>query len=162
MGVSIETMVTKLKIYEGILMRLCEYLGINVYDQTIDSRISSKAVLNDRFVRFLEENRDFFKRYHDDYYRSKSPEVIAQTINRKTQEVEEFLMVEFPDFFNQGKFIQEKENKLKYFSSYEIDFKLGNQKRINTNMLGVAAWHLGLKQQMVIENLNQHLYAKLG
>ena len=162
MGVSIETMVTKLKIYEGILMRLCEYLGINVYDQTVDSRISTKAVLNDRFVRFLEENRDFFKRYHDDYYKSKTPELIAQTINRATNEIEDFLNKEYPDFFESGKFIPEKEGKLKYLSSYEIDFKLGNQKRINTNMLGVAAWHLGLKQQMVIEHLNQHSYAKLG
>lgn len=162
MGVSIETMVTKLKIYEGILMRLCEYLGINVYDQTIDTRIGVKAVLNDRFVRFLEENRDFFKRYHDDYYKSKTPSLIAETINRKPQEVKAFLMEEYPDLFEKGKFIPQKEAKLKYISSYEIDFKLGNQKRINTNVLGVAAWHLGLKQQMVIENLNQHRLAKLG
>mgnify|MGYP000209275137 CR=1 FL=1 len=85
MDVTIEEVTLKLKIYEGILIRLCEYLGINVYDQTIDCRISPKAVLNNRFVRFLEENRDFFKRYHDDYYKAKSPIEIAQTLNRNPE-----------------------------------------------------------------------------
>ena len=159
MEVTIEAVTVKLKIYEGILMRLCEYLGVNVYDQTIDSRISAKAVLNDRFVRFLEENRDFFKRYHDDYYKAKTPEEIAKTINRRTQVVEHYLKKEFPECFEKGVFNRGTTKRLKYVSSYEIDFELGNQQRINMNSLGVTAWHLGLKQQMVIDRLNQAVYS---
>ncbi|MGB1004090.1 MAG: hypothetical protein ACPGVC_07675 [Salibacteraceae bacterium] len=154
MEVTIEDITLKLKIYEGILMRLCEYLGVNVYDQTLDSRIGPKAILNQRFVKFLEENRDFFKRYHDDYYKAKSPTEIAQTINRKPVLIMEYIKKKYPECFTNGKFDKDKTKKLKYVSSYEIDFELGNQQRINMNTLGVTAWHLGLKQQMIIDLLN--------
>ncbi|MFT4754105.1 MAG: hypothetical protein ACI85Q_001661 [Salibacteraceae bacterium] len=154
MEVTIEDITLKMKIYEGVLMRLCEYLGVNVYDQTLDSRINSKAVLNIRFVRFLEENKDFFKRYHDDYYKSKTPEQIAFTINRKLQVVDHYLKKEFPECYAKGKFNMQAAKRLKYVSSFEIDFELGSQQRINMNSLGVTAWHLGLKQQMTIDRLN--------
>jgi hypothetical protein len=157
MEVTIEDITVKLKIYEGILMRLCEYLGVNVYDQTLDSRICAKAVLNERFVRFLEENRDFFKRYHDDYYKAKTPSEIASTINRRLEIVDKYLQKRFPECFEDGKFVESTEKKLKYVSSYEIDFELGNQQRINMNALGVTAWHLGLKQQMIIDLLNSRV-----
>lgn len=157
MEITIEYITNKMKIYEGILMRLCEYLGVNVYDQTLDSRISAKAVLNERFVKFLEENKDFFKRYHDDYYKAKTPEEMANTINRRSEIITSYLQKKFPECFEDGKFDESQTRKLKYVSSFEIDFELGNRKKINTNVLGVAAWHLGLKQQMVIESLNQEV-----
>ena len=154
MEVTVELVTTRLKIYEGILVRLCEYLGVNVYDQTLGHRIGPKAVLNERFVHFLLENGEFFKKYHDDYYKAKGPDEIAHTINRRPEVIIQYLQSKYPTCFNDGNFNWEMTNKLKYVSSYEIDYELGNQKKINTNALGVTAWHLGMKQQMVIDRLN--------
>ena len=158
MGFTIEEVTVYLKIYEGTLMRLCELLGIHLYDQTLDTKISGKAILNDRFIHFLEENKDFFKRYHDDYYKSKNPIDIAATINRKLEDINIYLLKEFPECFNQGIFNEHLSKKLKYVSSYEIDFLLGDLKDVNMNSLGVAAWHLGLKQQMIIDELNMSVH----
>lgn len=124
MHYSIESITIKLKIYEGTLIRLCEYLGVNLYDQTLDCRMGAKAILSDYFVQFLEENKDFYKRYHDDYYSTKTPEKIASTINRDVETVIDYLYRKFPDWNrleSKGSAIK----KFKYISSFEIDFDLG-------------------------------------
>ena len=153
MEVTIEQIALKLKVYEGTVMRLSEYLGIQVYDLTVDSRIGSKAVLTDQFVKFLEDNGNFYKKYHDDYHTQKTPEIIAATISRELDMVNEFMIGRFPDFYENGEFKSSCEKDLKYISSYEIDFRLGNGNRINMNSLGKVAWHLGFKQQMIIDQM---------
>lgn len=154
MEATIEKISKSLRIYEGILIRISEYLGIHVFDQTIDSNIGSQAVLNSDFVRFLEENASFFKRYHDDYYSSKDPGQIALTINRDKQVVNRYLKKKYPEFFTNDKFDEKFCKKLKYISSYEIDFAIGSSPKVNMNRLGVPIWHLGMKQKMVIDRLN--------
>jgi len=153
MEVTIEQIALKLKVYEGTVMRLSEYLGIQVYDLTVDSRIGSKAILMDPFVKFLEDNGNFYKKYHDDYHAQKTPQIIAETISRDIDMVNEFMINRFPDFYEDGVFKESCEKDLKYVSSYEIDFRLGNGNRINMNSLGKVAWHLGFKQQMMIDQM---------
>lgn len=153
MEVTIEQIALKLKVYEGTVMRLSEYLGLQVYDLTVDSRIGSKAVLTNRFVKFLEDNANFYKKYHDDYHAQKTPEIIAATISRDVNLVNEFMIGRFPDFYENGEFKPSCVKDLKYVSSYEIDFRLGNGNRINMNSLGKVAWHLGFKQQMIIDDM---------
>ena len=151
--VNIEQIASQLKIYEGTIMRLSEYFGLNVYEFTVDGRISSKALLTEDFIRFLEDNEGFYKKYHDDYYAQKNPEVIAKTLNRDIEEIREYFLQKHPEFFEGGVFKPSAEKSMKYISSYEIDFELGNQDRLNMNTLGKVAWHLGFKQQMVIDKL---------
>lgn len=152
---NIESITTKLKIYEGTLIRLCEYLSINLYDQTLEGRMGSKAILKMPFVRFIEENRDFYKRYHDDYYISKTPEEIANTINRKFSTVENYLQRKYPECFDVNKvFIPSMMKKLKYVSSYEIDFEVGGEIDPDILQMGATTWHIGIKQKKVIDLLN--------
>jgi len=153
MEVTIEQVALRLKVYEGSVMRLSEYLGIQVYDLTVDSRIGSKAILTDHFVNFLEDNANFYKKYHDDYHTQKTPLIISKTINRDLDMVNEFLINRFPDSYENGIFKESAKKNLKYVSSYEIDFRLGNGNRINMNSLGRVAWHLGFKQQMIIDQM---------
>ncbi len=157
MEFTIEQISKKLQIYDVILIRICAYLGVHVYDQTVDSNIGSKAVLKGAFVKFLEENASFFKRYHDDYYATKDPEIIAATINRKKSVVNKYLVNLYPDYFSKEVFKPECSKKLKYISSFEIDFAIGNSSTLNRNPLGKSTWHLGMKQQMVIERLNKQV-----
>lgn len=157
MEVTIEALSSRLKIYEGIMVRVCKYLGIQLYDQTLDSRIGGKAVLKSSIIHFIEENHDFFKKYHDDYYLAKTPEQIAFTINRHPEIVNEYLVQQFPKCFENGVFIPEKKDVLKYMSSYEVDFDIGNETKVNNSLLGVTTWHLGFKQQIVVERLNRNV-----
>jgi AraC-like DNA-binding protein len=151
--INIEQIASQLKVYEGTIMRLSEYFGLNVYDFTVDGRISSKAILTEDFIRFLEDNEGFYKKYHDDYYAQKNPATIAKTLNRSLDEITDYLITKYPDFFEDEVFKPSSEKNMKYISSYEIDFELGNQDRLNMNTLGKVAWHLGFKQQMVIDQL---------
>lgn len=153
METTIEQIALKLKVYEGTIMRVSEYLGIHVYDQTVGSIISSKAVLHEDFIHFLDANSDFYKRYHDDYHAQKNPDIIAKTINRNPETVMDYMKVHYKEFFDSEMFKPECEKELKYVSSYEIDFKMGSESSLNTNALGVVPWHLGFKQQMLIEHL---------
>jgi hypothetical protein len=157
MEFTVEQISKKLQIYDGILIRVSAYLGVQVYDQTVDSNIGSKAVLKDSFVRFLVENASFFKRYHDDYYSVKSPETIASTIHRKESVVKKHLLQLYPNYFINEEFIPECGKKLKYISSFEIDFAIGNSSTLNMNSLGQSVWHLGMKQQLVIDRLNSQV-----
>lgn len=136
-------------------MRTCELLGLHLYDQTTDFFISKAASLNKPFVTFLLENKFFFKSYHDDYYLPKTPCLIAETINRDEHSVEKYLKENHPNCYLHGVFLKGSEIKLKYVSSFEIDFTLGDGKRININSLGFPAWHLGLKQIHIIDSLNK-------
>ena len=165
MEITIEQIALKLKVYEGTIMRVSEYLGIQVYDLTADSRIGSKAVLTPQFVSFLEHNASFYKKYHDDYHVQKTPEIMAEAINRDVNLVHEFLQNRFPDFYENGSFKSACSKDLKYISSFEIDFRLGNGNRINMNSLGKVAWHLGFKQQMIIDQMKteaRSIRGKLG
>lgn len=153
MEVTIENIALRMKVYEGTILRLSEYFGIHVYDQTIGALTGSKAILSESFVSFLEDNSNFYKKYHDDYHSAKNPEIIAETLNREVKLVHEFMKNRFPEFYENGKFKSSCEKDLKYISSYEIDFRLGNGNRINMNSLGKIAWHLGFKQQMIIDKL---------
>ena len=157
MEFTIEQISKKLQIYDGILIRVSAYLGVHVYDQTVDSNIGTKAVLNEDFVKFLEENASFFKRYHDDYYSVKDPETIASTINRKNSVVKKYLLKLYPNYFSEKEFIPECNKKLKYISSFEIDFAIGSSNSLNMNSLGKSIWHLGMKQQLVIDRLNNQV-----
>jgi hypothetical protein len=74
-------------------------------------------------------------------------------LNRSLDEITHYLIAKYPDFFENGVFKPTSEKSMKYISSYEIDFELGNQDRLNMNTLGKVAWHLGFKQQMVIDQL---------
>ncbi len=154
---TIEEIALKLKVYEGTIIRLSEYFGLFIYDHTTESRISSKAMLNSSMVNFLEDNSNFYKKYHDDYHAQKTPEVIAQTINRDFKLVDDFLQEKFPEFYENGKFKEAAKKDLKYVSSYEIDFRLGSGNRINMNTLGRIAWHLGFKQQMIIDQMKSEI-----
>lgn len=153
MEYSIQKLSSEIKVYESTLVRLCGAFGIEIYDFTIGSRMGENAIIQPELVSFIKVNSDFFKKYHDDYYRPKSPQKISEILNRDLKEVKEYLIDEYPECFEKNEFISEKETVLKYVSSYEIDFELGTTSDLNMNRLGMIVWHLGYKQKTIVDRM---------
>ena len=153
MEYSIIQLATHIKIYESTLMRLCQAFGIDIYDYTVGFRMGNNAIVNQKLSKFVIDNSGFFKKYHDDYYRPKSPQLIAEILNRSEQEIIEYLIDMHPACFTDDGFIAGAESKLKYVSSFEIDFEIGTATDLNMNRLGMIVWHLGYKQKTIVDQL---------
>jgi hypothetical protein len=154
MEATIQEVTKNIQVNSGMLKRLCEHLGIHLYDQTINYNFGDRAILNDKFVRFISKNKSFFKNYQDDYYKPKCPKSIALTINRNVKEVDDYLKEKFPYCYVNGVFGLGANKHLKYISSYEIDYEISLKESEEARKLGALAWHLGLNQKMMVENMN--------
>ena len=155
MRTSIDNILKRLQINEGMLKRSCEDLGINVYDQTQRYDLSVKAVLKKMFVDFVYDNETFFKSYQEDYYLPKCPESIAKKINRNVNEVTNYLYKEYPRCFIAGKFGLSASNRLKYVSSYEIDYQMELEEQGDNLRMDFVTWHLGYRQKTIVDKLNK-------
>tara|TARA_R110002050_G_scaffold97893_3_gene203430 strand:+ start:4298 stop:4864 length:567 start_codon:yes stop_codon:yes gene_type:complete len=157
MNATIEQLTAELHVNEGVLVRICKYLGIEIYDQTIGYQMGKDAVVQHNLVRFLLQNKSFIQNYQTDYYIRKSPHSIAAAIDRPVMEVTNFLKTEYPRCFINGKFGLNASKLLKYVSSYEIDYEMEIAESPELSYMNHATWHLGIKQKKIIDEI-QHAH----
>lgn len=109
---------------QSSIRHFCDKFGINLGEKFVGKGFLSSSILKDSFIKYLENNMKFLKDFEDDYYSDKSPEIIANTINRDLKEILPYLKKEHPNQFKNGKFV-EKRYPFRYVSSYKVDNDLG-------------------------------------
>ena len=108
-----------LGIRRATLFHFCRHFEIDIYKE-IENYDSSKPIqdqhLTHNFIYFLIENKIFLNFFEEDYYLDKSIEIIANKINRKTAEIE--------NYFKLKELKIDKKYPYRYISSYQIDYAL--------------------------------------
>lgn len=153
MRTTIDQLLQRCKINEGMLRRSCGHLGIHLNDQTIGHYFGRKSILKPHFVRFITGNLHFFKQYQTDYYRAKCPESLANEIDRDPKVIYKYLKQHYPICFTNEKFEPSSSRYLKYVSSYEIDYDLGLNNGAGTNKLSALSWHFGLNKKSILDEI---------
>ncbi|MET3538271.1 AAA family ATPase [Chryseobacterium limigenitum] len=102
---------------------------IQDFDLELGVCISTNFEVKKDFEKFARENSDFLKEYEKDLDEKKTPEQIAETINKSKQKVEQAIKESNPNIFDNGFFKSS-------ISSYGIDNKLGGNYQFVYNYFG--------------------------
>jgi len=102
---------------------------IQDFDLELGVCISTNFEVKKDFEKFARENSDFLKEYEKDLDENKTPEQIAETINKSKQKVEQAIKESNPNIFDNGFFKSS-------ISSYGIDNKLGGNYQFVYNYFG--------------------------
>ncbi|AZA54135.1 ATP-binding protein [Chryseobacterium sp. G0201] len=102
---------------------------IQDFDLELGVCISTNFEVKKDFEKFARENLDFLKKYEKDLDENKTPEQIAETINKSKQKVEQAIKESNPNIFDNGFFKSS-------ISSYGIDNKLGGNYQFVYNYFG--------------------------
>jgi hypothetical protein len=154
MEVTIKKESEALGVSPGTLIRLCEYFGFSIFDFVNGWDISENAELKEELILFLNENGAFIKRYNDDYFEPKSPEIISHAIRRNVSVLDVYLKKTYPRNYINNKFFQTRKSFV-YVSSYEIDYDMELLVSDESENLTPVRWHLGLKQQQIVSGLKR-------
>lgn len=103
---------------------LKDYIIFKVNDSSSLYGSYATTPLEQEFVDYLVHHASFLRSYQEDYYSDKDPEIIANTIDRKVEDIKPYLQRNYPKFFKNGEVDLSVRYLFRYVSSYKIDFDL--------------------------------------
>ena len=102
---------------------------IEDFDLELSSCLCSNFDVKEDFEKFARENVDFLKKFEDDLFQEKTAEVIAKTIQKPIEKVNEIIKKDLPNLYENGLYKSS-------VSTYGIDRKLGGDYQFVYNYFG--------------------------
>jgi hypothetical protein len=102
---------------------------IEEFDLELNSCMCSNFDVKDDFEKFAKENVDFLKKFEDDLFQDKTAEVIAKSLQKPIEKVQEIIKKDLPNLFENGAYTSS-------VSTFGIDRKLGGDYQFVYNYFG--------------------------